>query len=94
MSEEIQDIQWHPPFRGAVRLELEPYKDILEYVNEKTLTKKSLQIDLLVIKKRADVKIENPIGEIFRAVNILEYKSPTDYVSIDDFYKVSPMRIS
>jgi len=73
MCEEMQDIQWHPPFRGAVKIELEPYKDVLEYVDEKILTKKPLQIDLLVIKKRADVKIENPIGEIFKAINILEY---------------------
>jgi hypothetical protein len=89
MSEETQDIQWHSPFRGAVKIELEPYKNILEYIDEKLLTKKPLQIDLLVIKKPSDVTIENPIGKIFRGINIMEYKSPTDYVSIDDFYKVS-----
>lgn len=84
-----EDIQWHPPFRGAVKIELDEYKDILEYIDEKTLTKKPLLIDLLVIKKQADEKISNPIGNIFRTWNIMEYKSPTDYISIDDFYKVS-----
>jgi hypothetical protein len=84
-----QDIQWHSPFRGAVKIELEPYKDILEYIDEKAITKKPLQIDLLIIKKQSEVKIENAIGKIFRAINIIEYKSPTDYVSIDDYYKVS-----
>lgn len=89
MSEKMQDIQWHPPFRGAVKIELEQYKDILEYTDEKILTKKPLQVDLLIIKKPSDIMIENPIGRIFRGINIMEYKSPTDYVSVDDFYKVS-----
>jgi hypothetical protein len=84
-----RDIQWHTPFRGAIKIELEPYMDILEYIDEKSVTKKPLQIDLLVIKKSSEVKIENAIGRIFRAFNIIEYKSPTDYLSIDDFYKVS-----
>jgi hypothetical protein len=90
MKEEnkTQDIQWHSPFRGAIKIELEPYKDILEYIDEKTITKKPLQIDLLVIKKPSDVKIDNAIGKIFRAINIMEYKSPTDYISVDNFYKV------
>lgn len=30
----------------------------------------------------------NNIGRIFRKHNIIEYKSPKDYLSIDDFYKV------
>lgn len=28
------------------------------------------------------------IGRIFRKYNIIEYKSPVDYLGIDDFYKV------
>ncbi|WP_310601685.1 3-isopropylmalate dehydrogenase [Anaerosporobacter sp.] len=84
-----EEIQWHSPFRGAVKIELEEYQDILEYIDEKVLTKKPLLIDLLVIKKQKDKKIDNPIAHIFRKWNILEYKSPTDYVSIDDVYKVN-----
>ena len=32
--------------------------------------------------------IQKNIGRIFRQYNIVEYKSPDDYLSIDDFYKV------
>ena len=32
--------------------------------------------------------IHKNIGRIFRKHNIIEYKSPDDYLSIDDFYKV------
>jgi hypothetical protein len=80
-------IDWHQPFRGAIKTELERYKDILIYEDEKALTKKPLFVDLIVIMKNTDVKIENPIGKIFRTWNVFEYKSPKDYISIKDFYK-------
>ena len=47
-----------------------------------------MQIDLLIIKKEKDQKIEKNIGQIFRTHNIVEYKGPGDSFSIDDFYKV------
>ena len=47
-----------------------------------------MRIDVLIIKKLADDAIYKNIGRIFRRYNIVEYKSPTDYLSIDDFYKV------
>jgi len=34
------------------------------------------------------VVIKKNIASIFRTWNILEYKSPDDYISVDDFYKV------
>ncbi|GHU23171.1 hypothetical protein FACS1894164_07010 [Spirochaetia bacterium] len=45
-------------------------------------------MDLLIIKKPADLVITKNIGVIFKKENIIEYKSPEDYVSIADFYKV------
>jgi hypothetical protein len=42
---------------------------------------------VVVIKKERDVMIEKPIGAIFKRVNIVEYKSPRDYLSIGDFHK-------
>ncbi len=44
-----------------------------------------LEIDLLVIKKEASVRIENEIGILFRGHNIMEYKSPDDALDIDAF---------
>ena len=52
------------------------------------LSKKPLQIDELVIKVHDNEKIQKNIGRIFRKHNIVEYKSPKDYLSVDDFYKV------
>jgi hypothetical protein len=47
-----------------------------------------LRIDLAVIKKLKNIPIEKNIAAIFRSENLLEYKSPDDYVSTADFYKV------
>ena len=69
-------------------MELEAYKDVLEFHPELQLTTEPLRIDCVVIKKTKEVEIKKNIGKIFRTWNILEYKSPDDYVAIKDFYKV------
>jgi len=69
-------------------LELEDYKDALEFHAEYPLTSEPLKIDCVVIKKAKDVIIKKNIAAIFREVNLLEYKNPLDYVSVADFYKV------
>jgi len=82
------DIAWHPAFIEAIQLELEEYKDFLEFHSELQLTSEPLKIDCVIIKKVKDVVIKKNIAVIFREVNLIEYKSPDDYVSIADFYKV------
>lgn len=84
-----EKIQWHPVFAAAIKLELkEYYPEILEIEEEHQLSSKPLAVDILVIKKRKDVKILRNIAQIFVGHNIIEYKSPDDYISIDDYYKV------
>jgi hypothetical protein len=77
-----------PAFVQAIKLELEPYQDKLEFIPEYRLTSEPLEIDVVIIKKAPDLVIEKNIARIFRRVNILEYKSPDDYFSVADFYKV------
>jgi hypothetical protein len=67
---------------------LEAYAEHLEFQAEYQLTAEPLKIDGVIIKKNAEVKIEKNIARIFKTVNILEYKSPEDYFSVYDFYKV------
>ena len=81
-------MQWHPAFYAGLQIEFDEEAQKLEFENEHHLSKKPMQIDVLVIKKRVDDKINKNIGRIFRKHNIIEYKSPDDYVSIDDFFKV------
>ena len=61
----------------------------LYFYSEYNLSKKPLQIDLLIIEKNKNIRIKNQIGHIFRQNNIIEYKSPGDSMSIDDFYKAT-----
>lgn len=82
------DIKWHPSFFAALKLELEDYKDLLIFEAEHQLSKEPLRIDVTIIKKEIDIEVKKNIGQIFKRYNIIEYKSPEDSLSIDDFYKV------
>lgn len=84
--EEVK-IQWHPGFYGAAEIELIANKGDLEFLREFSLSKEPIRMDLLIIKKLSDVKIKNEIGHIFKKYNVIEYKSPDDELSIDDYYK-------
>lgn len=86
--EEYKRIKWHPAFYGGMELELRDYKDNLIFESEHELSKEPVRMDLLIVKKRKDIKIENPIGVLFRKHNIIEYKSPDDELNINDLYKV------
>lgn len=81
-------LQWHQAFYAGLQIELEQEADKLVFENEHQLSTKPMEIDVLVIKKDTEEPINKNIGKIFRKYNIIEYKSPEDYVSIDDFYKV------
>ena len=81
-------LQWHPAFGAALRITLQDELQYLEMQEEYLLSKKPLQMDILIIKKLKDMPIRKMIGRIFRKHNIIEYKSPGDSLSINDFYKV------
>jgi hypothetical protein len=63
-------------------------RDDLSFVFEHPLNSEPLRIDVVIIKKKPGTVIEDPIGSLFRNVNILEYKSPGDHLSVSDFHKV------
>ena len=81
-------LQCHPAFGAALRITLQDELEYLEMREEYLLSKKPLQMDILIIRKLKDVPIRKTIGRIFRKHNIIEYKSPSDSLSINDFYKV------
>ena len=81
-------LQWHSGFSAALRVELEEELEELCIEDEHMLSKKPMQIDVLVVKKKREQPIRKNIGRIFRKHNIIEYKSPEDYLSVNDFYKV------
>lgn len=81
-------IKWHPAFAAAIQLEFKEYQQFLDYSIEHELTHEPLKIDVVIIKKLENIAIDKSIGHILRKYNIFEYKSPRDYISIDDYYKV------
>ncbi len=87
-TKDKQVLQWHPAFFASIQIELAEEADKLIFENEHQLGTKPKEIDVLIIKKNSEEKIHKNLGRIFRKHNIVEYKSPDDYLSIDDFYKV------
>ncbi len=85
--EKKKKIQWHPAFYSGIELELRDYRDSLEFITEFELSRKPLRMDMLIIKKNTDEIISSSFASIFRKYNVIEYKSPEDGLSIDDFYK-------
>jgi hypothetical protein len=80
-------ISWHPAFVEGLKENYKAYGAGLEYKDEFQLSKEPLKIDVIVVKKRPDIVVDTDTGRIFRGHNIFEYKSPTDYVSVEDFQK-------
>ena len=72
------------PYHGATfsvfssRLYEYQQNGIVALHDEHRLSKEPLRIDIVVIKKNSDVELEPIWAKIFRAHNLVEYKSPAD----------------
>jgi len=60
-------IFWHPAFFEAIQMELEEYSASLQFISEFQLSSEPLRIDVVIIKKTADVPIKKNIAQIFRS---------------------------
>lgn len=93
MAYETGRVRFHYGFYAAMENEYDLLNIPLTYEQEVELGKESVRLDFLVIKKEPDIVLDDPIGEFFKQVNIFEYKSPEDGLSIDDFYKIHAYRL-
>ena len=84
----LDDSTLHPAFYADLQIEFREEKEKLKFEREYLLSSKPMAIDVLIIKKKNAEPIHKNIGKIFRKYNIVEYKSPSDSLSVDDFYKV------
>ena len=84
MTEKL--LQWHPAFLAGIQIEFGEEAKYLEFKSEYVLGTKPMMIDVLIKKKETQI-LKRSMGKIFRKYNIVEYKSPDDYLCIDDFYK-------
>lgn len=82
MNNKEVKLQWHPVFCAAARLEFSEDREALGFLSEYNLSRKPLQIDLLIVEKNGNIKLKNQIGYIFRQNNIIEKKCPGDAMPI------------
>ena len=81
-------LQWHQAFYAGIQIEFAEESNKLNFENEHHIGTQPKRIDVLIIKKDSNTAIQKNIGRIFRKHNIVEYKSPDDYICINDFYLV------
>ena len=82
---EAGKIQYHQGFYAAVKAEYSARSDML-YWKDHELGELPVRPDLVIAKDNAE-PLTDPIGSFFRKRNVLEYKSPEDGLTIDDFDK-------
>ncbi|GMO22929.1 MAG: hypothetical protein Ta2B_02030 [Termitinemataceae bacterium] len=70
-------------FRSA----LSDYSGILEIKDNVFLTAEPLEIDAVIIKKEPNAVIEKHIADIFETDNIIEYKNPSVFLSVNELEK-------
>jgi hypothetical protein len=51
-------IQWHPAFCSAAELEFRADRKSLEFYPEKNLSRRPLEMDLLIIRKNRDISLQ------------------------------------
>ena len=81
-------LYWHDAHFEVLKLELINYENDLTFEQEHMLSQEALRMDTLIIKKNKDIKIEKNIGRIFKAHNIIEYKSEKDSFTQWDYNKL------
>lgn len=57
-------LQWHPAFAAVLRIELEDEMKNLDIKDEYMLSKKPMQIDVLVVEKEKKEPLKKNIGRI------------------------------
>ena len=82
---EAGKIQYHQGFYAAVKAEYK-FRDDMLYWKDHELGELPVRPDLVIAKGSAE-PLTDPIGSFFRKRNVLEYKSPEDGLTIDDFDK-------
>ena len=85
-KDETGKVEYHNGFYGAVHAVYEPMNIPMEYMQEHDLGDEPIRMDMLIIKRETN-PLTDPIGSFFRTHNVLEYKSPEDALTIDDFFK-------
>lgn len=80
---------WHKGIVSAIQIDLRDYSHILEYKPEYLLNTNKNRIDLLIIKKLTNELIPKSIAQIFKSINLFEFKGLRSTVTQDAYYKLN-----
>ena len=80
--------EYHYGFYAFMKSYYGMSKATITYEQEKQLGEEPIRLDFLLLRNNLDETLDDPIGQFLKKDNIMEYKSPDDSLTIDDFYKV------
>ena len=69
---------WHAGFEALLRIETHRYGDLVRISTEEEIGEVPPRADFVILVEREKVDLEKEIFNIFRKINILEYKNPAD----------------
>ena len=87
MGEESGKIDYHSGFYAAMHAVYRHARADFELPHEQELGIKPLRLDMALVRRGDQGELTDAIGRSFRRLNVLEYKSPEDSLSIDDIFK-------
>ncbi|MCM1048286.1 MAG: hypothetical protein NC433_07670 [Clostridiales bacterium] len=82
-----KNVDWHKATSCALQIDLRGYSHLLKFESESILKDGDYRIDLLLVKKTADVAIQKNIAKIFSTFNLFEIKGLGSSVNTDCYYK-------
>ena len=85
LSDDSGKIEYHQGFYAAMQFEYEAAP--VEIWKDPQLGDQSVRLDMVIIKQNDDETLSDPIGRFFKKYNVVEYRSPEDSLSIDDFIR-------
>ena len=90
MSKEAEKIDYHYGFYGMMRCRYECgfSREEVEFQQEVELGDRPLRTDAIFVSRLEVIPFIDALGGRLNKRNVIEYKSPGDSLSIDDFFKV------
>ncbi len=69
---------WHAGFEGALRIDLHKYGNAVHLLTEEEIGEMPPRADFMVLVEDEEVAFDEAIFQIFRKINVIEYKNPSD----------------
>ena len=82
-----QTVDYHTGHVCALKATYDDRYDFIETVKGYVSSEGDPLLGAIVVKRRDDVRLTDPVGSFFRRHNVVEFKRLGDGISVNDFYR-------